>query len=52
MTGKLDLATRRLLAHFRAKPRGSAFHILARRAETTGKALVVLRIDAELPRAA
>ena len=42
MFGKLDLQSRRLLAHYRALPGGSALHIMQRSMTKTGKTMVVL----------
>ena len=52
MNAKLDLATRRLLAHYRAQPRASALHTIARGATSSGRVIVVLRAEVSLPRAA
>lgn len=44
MYRKLDLQTRRLLAHYRAQPIGTALRVIARKTNASGGTLVMLRV--------
>ncbi len=49
MDRMLDLKTRRLLAHYRAWPRGKALDVIARRARASGRVVAQLLSVARLP---
>jgi hypothetical protein len=49
MERKLDLETRRLLAHYRARPPGTSLDVIAKGARAAGRTLIRLRDLAPVP---